>query len=332
MKNQSKREYFSARRAGFTLIELLTVIAIIAILASISAVAVPKYLEKAKIVQTEANMKNIRDGLSEYGARAGNTNGFPAAYGYIKDSSRDVAVGLLGNDDYTLDPYTITIGMHDVENAYQVSRFASGFDVNRDGSLSLFEYLPVGSKDAATNTYVFSTVLYTGSNTPKSPEPAGKDELTAQLESDKRPYIYVPFNSRQLSAARRYWVNNNDAYGANFDMTNADLNGRMFFPPPSYDGFVIIGNGVGGNDGGLSTVAAPGTPGTDYDAAYIYHVLGLRIAFLATRDWDPDGAGALEPDGLLDFEYQSRKDASPADRFLLPDGTNGFGAFIMVLE
>ena len=96
----------------------------------------------------------------------------------------------------------------------------------------------------------------------------------------------------------------------------------MFFPPSQYDGFVLIGNGVGGTDGGLTAIEAPGTPGTDYEARHIYHVLALRIAFLATRDLDGD----LKPD----YDYRARKGATTAA--ILPDGTRGYGAFIEVVQ
>ena len=327
MKNRPNRDRsFRARRAGFTLIELLTVIAIIAILSSIAIVAVPPYLEKAKITKSEANIQTIVQGLSEYSARTDNVAGYPPAYGYILPEARDIAVGSLVDTNHMLKPYTIVIGIHGDENVYQVSRWAGSFDSNRDGVLSLMEYLPIGEKDPATNAYTFSNTLYDGSNTPMS---GGVSEVAAQKKADQRPFSYIPFNKRQLAAARKYWFNAGevtteaDGLGAaSFDTTAAELAGRMFFPPPQYDGFVLIGNGLDGKDGGLTSIPAPGTPGVDYNGRYIYHILGLRIAFLATLD--------LDDNKRLDYDFRARKqDSNPA---ILPDGTRGSGAFIKVVQ
>jgi prepilin-type N-terminal cleavage/methylation domain-containing protein len=325
MKNCSNCVNHRARRMGFTLIELLTVIAIIAVLASISLVAIPQYLEKAKIVQTEANMQSAVKGLSEFAARSDNTGGFPPAYGFIKAESREVAAGALTDADHVLIPYTVPIGIHGDTGVFQVARFAQSYDNNRDKALSLMEYSPIGQLDPSTTSYTFSADLYTGSNNPMS---GPVNEVQEQLAlGDGRPFVYVPFNSRQLATARKYWIDNGEADepvgGASFPAnTDPALQGRMFFPPSQYDGFVLIGNGVGGTDGGLTAIQAPGTPGTDYEARHIYHVLALRIAFLATRD--------LDGDQRRDYDYRDRKNAdNPA---ILPDGTRGYGAFIEVVQ
>ncbi len=331
MKNHPKRVSYRARRTGFTLIELLTVIAIISVLAGISIVAVPQYLEKAKITQTISNADHIVQGLSEYSARTDNIGGYPPAYGYVLLEARDKPVATLVDTDHMLQPYTVTVGIHENQDVYQVSRWANSFDSNRDGSLSLMEYLPVGEKDPATGTYLFSTTLYDGGNSPMS---GAVNEVIAQLDDRSRPFAYIPFNSAQLRAARRYWATSianggvneidTEATGgtASFDTSHAFLTGRMFFPPPKYDGFVLIGSGIGGTDGGLTSIPIPGNPGVDYDARHVYHVLGLRIAFLATQD--------LDNDGKLDFDFRPRKaGATPA---VLPDGTRGFGAFIEVVQ
>lgn len=313
----------NGRSTGFTLIELLTVIAIISILAGLTAVAVPKYLEKANETKTDANMQNVIQLLSEYNARTDNTTGYPPAYGYIKIVDPAIPVGSLVDTDYELEPYTIKLGIHSTESVNQVLRYATSYDCNRDGSLSLFEYLPIGQKNVATGAVAFSETLYTGSNSPRSPEPAGLDEVSTQLDPAlSRPYVYVPFNSRQLAAAKRYWIESGQLYGEQFDMDAPQLTGRMFFPPPNYDGFVLIGNGPDGTDGGLVTPGAPAATGGGYDGAHTYHILGLRIAYLATRD--------LNDDRFLDFDYRDRKNASSP--YPLPNGTNGFGAFIKVVQ
>lgn len=323
MKNTNRgRMARWASNAGFTLIELLTVIAIIAVLAGLTAVAVPQYLNKAQETKTKANMQQITQSLSEYSARVENKFGYPPAYGYIKNESRDVDVSAMTDLDHVLEPYTYTIGLHNATDVYEVGRYTNSFDSNRDGVLSLFEYLPVGTRNPGTDGYIFSDELYTGGNSPMS---GGVNERTAQLASNVRPYAYIPFNSRQLTAVRRYWTrlgNDDGDYGRVFDTSHPDLVGRIFFPPPNYDGFVLIGNGPGGNDGGILSVGAPGTIGTDYDARHTYHVIGLRIAYLATRDKDDDQ--------LLDFSYEDRKQAG--NIHILPDGTNGQGPFIKVVQ
>lgn len=327
--------------AGFTLIELLTVIAIISILAGLTAVAVPKYLAKAKEVKTISNMDSVAKGLMEYSARTGNSSGYPPAYGFVKNEARDIAVGDLLTDptqEYMqTEPYTYLIGIHGVDNVYQDLRYATSFDTNRDGILSLFEYLPIGLKNSATGAVEFSLDVYRLPN--NMPISGGTfDEVTEQLGEDHpRPYIYVPFNTNQLNAARRYWLDRNpantrDLYGTGWDAADPAVAGRIFFPPPQYNGFVLIGSGPGGDTGGLDSADPPGTPGTDYDAEYTYHMTALRIAFLATRDLDPDGDGGPEQaDGLLDFDFQTRRLGS-SQTFPTPDGSNGLGAFIKVVK
>jgi len=325
-----KRCEARVNRAGFTLIELLVVIAIITILAGLTAVAIPRYFDKAREVRTIANLDSVAKGLIQYSARSDNTAGFPTGYGMILPEARDVPVTDLLLDppaNFQLKPYTLLIGIREEEDVYQELGWAPSYDSNRDGGLSLAEYLPIGVKDVATGNVVFSDDIYQITN----PTPLSNgtfNEVQNQLDQGKRrPFAYIPYNKRQLDAATRYWyaVEPPTAPGANvmagtFDTTHSALQGRMFFPPPSYDGFVLIGNGAQGNDGGILSVDPPGTPGTDYDEEYTYHVLALRIAFLATRDQDDDR--------LKDFSYLDRKQATAP--FPLPDGTNGQGPFIYV--
>jgi len=230
-----------------------------------------------------------------------------------------------------LEPYTATTGIHAIENGYQVPQWAMSYDNNGDGQLGLMEYLPIGFKASSGEGFVFSTTLYTGMNTPRS---GHVDEVAAQLEADRlRPYVYVPYNILQLKTACAYWSTRGDALGESFDRSDPRL-AALTFPPETYDGFVLIGNGPGGNDGGLTGVDPPGTPGVDYDEHYVYHVLCLRIAFLATRDWTGGeksvGSVSPRPDQLLDFDFRARKEAINPCK--LPDGTNGYGAMIKVVN
>lgn len=340
-----------AGHAGFTLIELLTVIAIISVLAGLTAVAVPRYLENARIVQAETNAKAVVNALAAKSTEVGNTTGYPAAYGFIRSEARDLTPAEMSAAPreavFVTRPYTAEIGLHGVAESYELARWTqAAYDSNNDGSLGLLEFLPVGNFDAGGNTYRFSTDLYAGPGGEFSlgignPAIGGVSERDAQLlTGTQRPLVYVPFNSRQLNAVRRYWLdrtpeNTRDFYGEEINFGSPALEGRIFFPPPSYDGFVLIGNGPGGDNGGV--VVGPPTTITDpngiYSDVYAYHLAALRTAFLATRDLDPDGGdGAAQPDGLLDFDFRARKSNGT---FRLPPGApnpNGYGAFITVVQ
>lgn len=328
----------SATRAGFTLIELLTVIAIIAILAGMTAVALPRYLEQAQTTKAKSNMEAVAKALASKSAESGNTTGYPVPYGFVLPEAREVAPAtLLANPElyYQLRPYTVEIGLHQDLNVYELPRWTqSAYDSNNNSQIGLLEFSPIGEKDSGTNTYAFSTEIYEGPNGEFTGAGASNNPLIVSLteislqtkENIQRPFVYVPFNKRQLTAMRRYWTNQGDEFGTTVDAADPDLQGRLFFPPPNYDGFVLVGNGPGGTNGGV--VADP--PTNNVDPAYVYHMAALRTAFLATRDWDRDGAGPGQPDGKLDFDFEARREATEVN--MLPDGTNGIGAFIKVVQ
>ena len=338
MHYDATRAHRRAGRAGFTLIELLTVIAIMAILAAITITAVTQYLDRAKEVQTEANMRSVSQSLTQYYARTDNIVGFPPAYGYIDPASADGDETLFTDANHVLRPYTQVLGIHDADDLFQLDAYTLSYDMNNDGALSFFEFLPVGQLDPGSGNYIFSDFLYLYSAAAANQMPVSGtvNEVSKQMSGTiRRPFVYIPYNTRQLQAATRYWYAIGEEAveagggAASFDTASSELSGRMFFPPPQYDAFVLIGNGPGGNDGGLCSIPVPGTPGTDYDNDYAQHVLALRIAFLATRDRSPDG-GITEPDGLLDHSYPDRDRADGNQVHLLPDGTNGLGPYILV--
>ena len=325
-------DYNNSRSAircnGFTLLELLTVIAILAILAAITIAAgnTARGCGGSYEVTTESNMRSVTHALSEYAAGTDTATGYPPAYGYLRPDTIGKAIDSLTDSDHVLEPYTVTIGLHDVLDTWQLQSFAASFDTNGNGTLELLEYQPMGYKNPNTGVYTFSATLYDGSNEPRSDS---VNEVEAQLSQDRqRPFVYIPYNAEQLTAVQEFWSVTNDEFGANYDVSDV-RRPALTFPPSQYDGFVLIGNGPGGTDGGLASATPPGKPGVDYDERHLYHLLGLRIAFLATRDWSPDG-GENAPDGLLDFAYPDRRQADDGQVHFLPDGTKGFGAFIVV--
>lgn len=324
-----------AGHAGFTLIELLTVIAIISVLAGLTAVAVPRYLENAREVQATTNAQAIVKALAAKSAEVGNTGGYPPAYGFILSEARELTPAEMAaapepDKVFMTRPYTALIGLHGTAESYEIARWTqAAHDSNNDGTLGLLEYCPVGRLDIASNVYEFTTELYSGPSGEFSlgvldPQVLGVSERSLQTRTgESRPLVYVPFNSRQLNTIRKYWLENGDEFGLNIDFDDPDLAGRMFFPPPSYDGFVLVGNGPGGDNGGV-VASMPGVGGSTYDPVYAYHVAALRTAFLATRD--------IDGDRLLDFDYRDRK--TNGTHQLPPDAVNrnSYGAFITVVQ
>lgn len=324
-----------AGHAGFTLIELLTVIAIISVLAGLTAVAVPRYLENAREVQATTNAAAVAQAIKAKSAEVGNTGGYLPAYGFILPAAReltpaDMAAAPEIDKVFMTRPYTAEIGLHGADASFEIARWTqAAHDSNNDGTLGLLEYCPAGVLNTASNIYEFTTELYAGPSGEFSlgvanPQVGAISEISLQTRTgEPRPLAYVPFNSRQLNTIRKYWLENGDEFGENIDFDDSDLAGRMFFPPPSYDGFVLVGNGPGGDNGGV-VASMPSVVGSTYDPVYAYHVAALRTAFLATRDKDGDR--------LKDFDYRDRK--QNGTHLLPPDAKdrNSYGAFITVSE
>lgn len=312
------------RRSGFTLIELLTVIAIIAILAGFIAVAAPRALERAKLRRMQAAMIDIRTAMTVYYTEH---NSYPPAYGYVPWDMRDESPESINDDNtfYFLQPYTALLRIHGNEGLYD--EFSESYDTNRDGQLSLLEFLPIGEKNLATQVVTFPTTRYTGSNLP--------NEVAKQLEATRRPFVYIPVNSRQFKRARQYWIETGDFLATTWDPANPTLR-NITFPPSDYDAFVLISVGPGGSTFGLLPDPIGTEPPKD-----LYHITALRAFFLATRD--------LNDNGQLDFHFVARSQqgeakfnrdnpyqvsGAPAGRDMahneLPDprAPNGYGPFI----
>jgi len=310
----------TARAWGFTLIELLVVIAIIGILAGLVSVALPLALEKAKIADVQADFRAISTALSQYFTE---NQSYPPGYGF-----RRWPPAILGKPDpvplYNPETYMANIGLFGALDFHD--RFSTSYDANNNKRIDMMEYVP----------YVMATDRFE----PLDPEilagnppyVTGGVPLAGRLKKEQRPYIYAPYYSKQMDKLKReiaakyggFWPA--DTWDSDFDAE------ALGYPPPRYDGFVLISVGPTGN---TSNVASPPDDATflasiqalNTDAAY--NILALRAAYLGTRD--------LNENGIPDFDFigRSRQDeADPATYggvealSYLPDGTRGAGPLI----
>ncbi len=307
------------RNQGFTLIELLTVIAIIAILAAITFAVAPRLLERAKLRALDGSFQQLENALAEY--FVDNISGYPPRYGY--SLGQDAAGNALPN----LVPYMAQLELFDNQDLYDNFSDALGYDTHRDGQISLAEFSPVIPNQNLLNETVRASefrnigALYDGTNL--------ANQLNAFEDEERRPLVYFPVNARQFEKARQYWLQNP------IPDTVADPNGSrdpaiqlfwattwrpnsadpgateiasLSFPPPRYDAYVLISVGPSGRTGGivpvdlpdgLQAAAAAVSSDPTTQLTYIYHVLGLRAYFLATRD--------IDGNGTLDFDYEARR-------------------------
>jgi len=275
----------SGRRRGFTLIELLTVIAIIAILAGFTFAVLPRIRERAKLRRMENAMIQIRTAMTSYYA---DKNTYPPGYGFVVWEARDFLAGEKPDAAmYFLTPYMACLRLQGDLSLYD--EFSEGYDTNRDGIISLAEFLPVGTKSMATNIIKYPEERYDQAGNRN--KPAG--ELNKLEEADRRPFVYAPVNSRQFAKARKYWMERGALHAEAWDPQDPLLK-DLSFPPPSYDAFVLVSPGPGGNTSGV----VPEPLGTE-DPRDVYHILALRTFFLATRD--------LNDNGLKDYDFEARR-------------------------
>lgn len=273
----------SKNKQGFTLVELLTVIAIIAILASITAVALPRALERAKIARATGAAQEIHKALVQYYAA---NSSYPPGYGYLKWDARDKAPNQLSGSDFHLKPYLAFMNLHRAEALYDEFSDSFGFDANRNGVLEPLEFSPIGFKpNPAVDLVSFNeSARYNGNNL--------QQEVQEQLSAAQRPFIYIPVNSRQFNRAKRFWLERGDFLAQSWDASDPLLQG-LFFPPSEYDDYVLVSMGPAASTFGVVPAPSSGTP-----ARELYHILGLRAYFLATRD--------LNENGVPDFDFLAR--------------------------
>lgn len=314
------------RRKGFTLIELLTVIAIIAILAGLTFTVSGRMIERAKLRRVENAMLQIRTAMTAYYAQ---NNSYPPGYGFVNFSMRGNSPDDYSDDQfYYLRPYTVPLRIFNQQDLYdEFSLGLTGYDTNRDGVISLGEFLPYNTNTTIPNAPpVFPTVRFTGNNIPTGP----------LLDADTRPFVYAPVYLRHFKRAEKYWIETGietgDFTASAWDPNDERLRG-ITFPPPEYDGFVLISMGPGGSTFGVLPT----------DQAYLsnlmnnyprgaYHIMAMRTYFLATRD--------LNNNGLLDFDFRTRSGQGEASQVYqvgnrsvdnkLPDPTapDGYGPLI----
>lgn len=295
----------TARTWGFTLIELLVVIAIIGILAGLVSVALPRALERAKIADVEADFNAIRTALTQYYTE---NESYPPAYGF-----RTWPTNEPGHHTQTYMAYIGLFGALDFHD-----RFSTDYDANRNDTIDLLEYVPY---NGGTDTFepIGTTPIY-----------AGGLGVMGRFDREQRPYIYAPYYSKQMDKLKREIV---EAGGQIWtgETWNDEFDLELGYPPPRYDGFVLISVGPEENTHGVSSpLPADGAfvaSITNYPEA-AYNILALRAAYLGSRD--------VNENGLLDFDFRARSRQGEADPTLfadatyrlLPDGTAAGGPLL----
>src|SRR5690606_11155095 len=162
---------------------------IIAILAGLTFTVLPRVRESAKLARTQNAFLQVRTSMAQYFA---DNASYPPGYGFLKWSSREIPEGQLADDDFFVQPYTALIRIHNSFDLYD--EWSTGntntYDANRSGQIDPLEFMPVGLKKLATNSVVFPTVRYTGSNVlVNDPEETGgefqrrSEEHTSELQS-----------------------------------------------------------------------------------------------------------------------------------------------------
>lgn len=326
-------------RMGFSLVELLVVIAILGILVGFLVVAGPRALEKAKMAKVISDFRAISSGLHTVYTSDTERSSYPPGYGYRTRESRGKNPSDMPRDQYfCLKPYTAYIGITDA-TAVLADRFSRNHDADRSGAIDASEYFPVRVVDKNDENSELLAGNLAGPN-------SGYPNFHFLLDSGKRvlenikdwemnvkgPYLYFPVEQKQFAKAKKFWEDRNDYY-ARTSLSSLGLS----FPPNKYDAYVLIS--VGPQEDTFGITSTP--PASFFDSIPLedrFHVLGLRVYYLATRD--------ANNNGLPDFEWRSRAggkgDAYP-DNYpstdssghpfdpplnLLPDGTNRGGPLI----
>ncbi|MCL4695109.1 MAG: hypothetical protein KJ060_21680, partial [Candidatus Hydrogenedentes bacterium] len=193
-------------------------------------------------------------------------------------------------------------------------RFTQNYDANNNNTIDLMEYVPYNG-GADTFEPVGTLPVYTGGL-----------GVVGRFNREPRPYIYAPYYSKQMDRLKRVIA---AAGGQVWDGNawNTDFDSELGYPPPRYDGFVLISAGPEENTHGVASppnLAAFANP----VPTYIYNILALRAAYLGSRD--------VNENGRLDFDFRARSREGEADPAtysnglyrLLPDGTAAGGPLL----
>ena len=281
------------RTKGFTLIELLTVLAIISILAAMIMAVGPRVIERAKLRRLDNALRQVSTALVAYYT---DNKAYPPGYGYVSfvhaNDRNAPSDPMQDSGYYNLKPYMYLLGYQG--DAGLLDEFSTSFDTDRDGQIGLLEFSHIGDLQP-DGKYKFDWndwPRYMGTAVS-----ALDMELNRQLNADQRPFIYIPVNKQQFARAQKFWLQTGAQYAQTWDPDNNNLRG-MTFPPRSYDAYVLIGIGPGGSTFGLLPQPLNVPAETADNARDLYHILGLRAYFMATRD--------LNANGVLDFDYRAR--------------------------
>ncbi|MFA7691784.1 MAG: type II secretion system protein [Candidatus Hydrogenedentales bacterium] len=310
---------------GFTLIELLTVIAIISILAAMVMVVGPRVIERAKLRRLDSALRQVSIALTAYYT---DNRSYPPGYGYVAfEFAKNNTPPANSQDDsryYHLIPYMHIMGYHGQVHLYD--EFSVSYDTDRDDRLSLLEFSPHGDLQP-DSSYKFDFREWPRYHGPGTPGLGMEEER--QLEAAKRPFIYIPVNKKQFNQVQKYWMKKNSAYADVWDPSDPDFPRGLSFPPNTYDAFVLISVGPGGSTFGLLPEPLGVPAETEHNSRNLYHILGLRAYYLATRDKNANG--------VLDFDFRSRtqlREAAPEMENELPPGQPpyGYGPYIYSSE
>ncbi len=298
---------------GFTLIELLAVIAIIAILAGLTAAALPRAIEQARLADTRNDLNQIRTALASYYADHGS---FPLAYGFRTWASWEAQVTgdasvpdpLDPNDRRMVnrEPYMAAIGQYGAIDLYD--RFSDQLDSDNDELISRLEYSPrldLNSGQSFNDLPFFNTVA------PFDP---------GLMEDNERPYVYAPVNRgtfRRLSNMIKKYPNftlqrtdggsNWVGWDGSVWPTPADPSELFPLVSAQYDAYVLLSVGPQGDTAGVVSPIGPGQSEADfansllargYTPLDIYQALSYRTYYLATRD--------ANNNQQLDFDFNAR--------------------------
>lgn len=258
--------------SGFTLIELLTVIAIIAILAGLTAAALPRALESARLTDVSNDFNQIRTAMAAYVAQ--NTySSFPPGYGFrtmtsffaargryddvnLGDAyvSREQAFDTLDPRMFVFDPYMAAVDLFGTVDLYD--RFADGINTDMADYVGRMEF-PIDIKRAPM-PYFYN---------PTSFGDAQPGALLNLAEEPDRPYIYVPVNMESfrilLRAIREMGYPEGIWDGTTWP--NNDFGKQVRFFVPRYDSYVLLSVGPNNDTFGVAGFVVRTAPGGPVD-------------------------------------------------------------------